>query len=147
MKDSNNWIAGDITQLNLPDKYEDGYFVEAIDCTNFHHGGIRYEGVQNLSGLNFLKWLSLKNNKHVDVWCLDRIAGQNGQSLEYLDLTGCELSVGCICALARMSSLKMLVITDPGDDITLQAALSMLEQENPSLIINAVERQVTATIT
>ncbi|RVE49334.1 hypothetical protein evm_006047 [Chilo suppressalis] len=138
LKDSQEWIKGDITTLKLPDHYVDGYYVEAIDCTNFHHNGIRYEGLENLRQLNFLKWLSLKNNKNVDVWCLDRLAGLCGRTLEYLDISGCNICTGCIFALARIKALKLLVITDPGDDFTLQAALSMLEEENPSLLINAI---------
>lgn len=84
-----------------------------------------------------MKWLSLKNNTHVDVWCLDRIAGQNGKSLEYLDLTGCKLCVGSVYALARMTSLKALVVTVPVDDIPVQVALSMLEEDKPNLLIKA----------
>lgn len=140
MKDSTHWIMGDATKLDLPSTYVDGYFVEAIDCTNFLHNGIRYEGLENLSGLNFLKWLNLKNNKHVDVWCLDRIAGQNGKTLQYLDISGCKLSVGCVFALARMPALRLLTITDPGDDVHLQAALSMLEQEKPNLFVKAIDK-------
>ncbi|XP_072933307.1 uncharacterized protein [Epargyreus clarus] len=144
LKDSKNWIANDPDTLEkLPDTYKDGYFVEAIDCTNFHHGGIRFEGVQNLNGLNFLKWLSLRNNKYIDVWCIDRIAGQNGRSIEYLDISGCNLCVGGVFALARMSALKFLVITDPGDNVELQAALSMLEEEKPKLLIKTVAPEIT----
>ncbi|XP_038207437.1 distal membrane-arm assembly complex protein 2 [Zerene cesonia] len=135
LRGSKEWIGGDITELKLPSRFIDGYFVEAVDCTNFHRNGIRYEGIQNLTGLNFLKWLSLKGNKHVDVWCLDRLAGQNGNSLEYLDITGCNICVGSILALARMRALKFLVLTDPGDDTELQAALSCLEEENPDILI------------
>ncbi|KAL0868414.1 hypothetical protein ABMA27_007922 [Loxostege sticticalis] len=138
LKDSEDWIRGDITNLKLPSTYTDGYYVEAIDCANFHHNGIRYEGLENLQNLNFLKWLSLKNNKHVDVWCLDRVAGHTGRTLEYLDISGCNLCVGGVFAIARMSALKMLIITDPGDNMDLQAALSMLEQENPKLLIKAI---------
>ncbi|KAJ0172170.1 hypothetical protein K1T71_012143 [Dendrolimus kikuchii] len=145
LKDSSEWLGGDITKLNFPDHYEDGYFVEAVDCTNFHHNGIRYEGLQNLMNLNFLKWLSLKNNKHIDVWCMDRIAGQNGKSLEYLDISGCKLCVGSIFAIARMSALKYLIITDPGDDMNVQTALSMLEQERPNLLIKAEDRIIEDT--
>ncbi|CAH2095419.1 unnamed protein product [Euphydryas editha] len=137
LKGKKEWIIGDILSVKLPDSYKEGYFVEAIDCSNFHHNGIRYEGVQNLTGLKHLKWLSLRNNKYVDVWCLDRIAGQNGETLEFLNLVGCKLCVGCVFALARMSALKFLVISDPGDNIELQAALSMLEQERPNLLISA----------
>lgn len=147
LRNSTEWIGGDITKLNLPDRYVDGYFVEAVDCTNFHHNGIRYEGLQNLTNLNFLKWLCLKNNKHIDVWCLDRIAGQNGKSLEYLDISGCKLCVGSIYALARMSALKYLIITDPGDNIDVQAALSMLEQQKPNLLIKAENNTVVDTET
>lgn len=130
--------------MKLPDRYKDGYFVEGIDCTNFHHGGIRFNGLMNLMDLNFLKWLSLKNNSHIDVWCLDRVAGLNGKSLEYLDISGCNFSLGCINALARMESLKFLVVSDPGDNPELQAALSMLEQENPNLLIKAEDRENVA---
>lgn len=80
----------------------------------------------------------MKNAKYVDVWCLDRIAGQNGKSLEYIDLSGCELCVGGVFALARMPALKYLVITDPGDNIHVQAALSLLEQGNPNLLIKTI---------
>lgn len=139
MKDKKGWIIGDATTLKLPDSYEDGWLVEAVDCTNFLHTGVRYEGLQNLSNLHFLKWLCLKNSRHVDVWCLDRIAGQNGNTLEYLDISGCKLCVGGVFALMRMSALKFLVVTDPGHDITLQAALSMLEAEKPGLLIKAID--------
>lgn len=137
LKDSSDWLKGDILSLKLPDHYTEGYYVEAIDCSNFHHGGIRYEGLENLKGLNLLKWLSLRNNKHVDVWCLDRVAGLSGQSLEYLDIRGCKICIGCINALARMEVLKYLLVSDPGDDIALQAGLSVLEENNPNLFIKA----------
>ncbi|CAB3233353.1 unnamed protein product [Arctia plantaginis] len=142
LRGSNNWIYGDATTLKLPNQYEDGWHVEAVDCTNFHHNGIRFEGLQNLSNLNFLKWLCIKNSKHVDVWCLDRIAGQNGDSLEYLDISGCNLCVGSIFALRRMTALKLLVITDPGENLSVQAALSILEEEKPNLLIKVLD-QVT----
>ncbi|CAG9793318.1 unnamed protein product [Diatraea saccharalis] len=145
LKGSQNWIKGDISTLNLPDHYTEGYYVEAIDCTNFHHGGIRYEGLENIRNLNFLKWLSLKNNKHVDVWCIDKVAGLCEDTLEYLDISGCNICIGCIFALARMRALKVLIITDPGEDLTLQAALSMLEEENSNLIIQAIEPVVNET--
>lgn len=122
----------------MPHKHEDGWNVEAIDCNEFVGQGIRYEGISNLVGLNFLKWLSLKGNKHVDVWCLDRLAGQNGETLEYLDISECSLCVGCIVALSHMPYLKILVVTDPVDNPHLQAGLSFLEQQNPNLLVRAL---------
>ncbi|CAK1545531.1 unnamed protein product [Leptosia nina] len=139
LRGSKVWISGDITSLDLPDHFVDGYFIEAVDCSKFHHNGIRYEGIQNLSGLNFLKWLSLKNNKYVDVWCLDRLAGQNGNSLEFLDISGCNICEGSILALARMTSLKYLVISEPGDNLELQSAISLLEEERPELLIKTIQ--------
>ncbi|VVC90120.1 unnamed protein product [Leptidea sinapis] len=139
LKGKMEWISGDITTLNLPTTYADGYQVEAVDCSKFHLKGIRYEGLQNLSGLNFLKWLSLRNNKFIDVWCFDRLAGQNGKTIEFLDISGCNLCVGSIFALSRMSALKYLVITDPGENIEIQAAISELEQERPELTIKTLE--------
>lgn len=146
LKDSKIWMTGFMPQLKLPDKYVDGYYVEAVDCSKFHHNGIRYEGLQNLSGLNFLKWLSLKNNKHIDVWCLDRIAGQNGNTLEYLDITGMQLTAEAVFALSRMPALKVVRITDPGDNIDVQAALSILEGENSNLTIKAEFPEVNKTL-
>ncbi|XP_022837707.1 uncharacterized protein LOC111364917 [Spodoptera litura] len=138
LKDSEEWISGDATTLNLPDRYVNGYFIEAVDCTNFFHGGIRYEGLQNLSNLSFLRWLSLRDNKFVDVWGLDRVAGQNGDSLEFLDISGCNICVGCIFALAKMRALKYVILTDPGDNLNLQAAISILEHERPDLLVKAI---------
>ncbi|XP_041982682.1 distal membrane-arm assembly complex protein 2 [Aricia agestis] len=143
LKDSNHWIIGDFNTLKLPDQYTEGYNVEAVDCSNFNNKGLRYEGVKNLTGLTCLKWLSLRNNKHIDVWCLDRIAGQNGRSLEFLNITGCDLCVGGVHAIARMTNLKMLVIDDPGDNMDLQVALAMLEEENPELLICIDNEQTT----
>lgn len=141
LRGKSEWIAGDITTLKLPDHFVDGYQVEAINCTSFHHNGIRYEGIQNLSNLKYLNWLSLRNNKYIDVWCLDRIASLTGDNLEYLDIVGCNLCVGGLHAIARMQTLKYLIISDPGDDIELQAGLSLLEQEKPDLLINAVDSE------
>lgn len=139
-------MSGYMPHLKLPDKYVDGFYVEAVDCSKFHHNGIRYEGLQNLSGLNFLKWLSLKNNKHIDLWCLDRLAGQNGHTLEYLDITGMQLTAEAVFALSRMPALKILLITDPGDNIDVQAALSILESENSKLTIKAELPEVNKTL-
>lgn len=85
----------------------------------------------------------MKNNKFIDVWCLDRIAGQNGSTLEYLDISGCNICVGSIFALARMSSLKLLVLSDPEENVELQAAISMLEEERPSLLIKSIPAAIT----
>lgn len=126
--------------MKLPDRFREGYQVEAVDCSGFCDGGLRYEGVPNLSDLNFLRWLSLKNNSYIDVWCLDKIAGQNGQLLEYLDVSGCNISIGCIHALIRMPALKLLVITDPGEDDELQMGLSILEEINKNLLIKIVKK-------
>ncbi|XP_037963047.2 distal membrane-arm assembly complex protein 2 [Plutella xylostella] len=132
------WLSGPEEEMKLPEKFKDGYFVEAIDCSQFIKSGIRYEGLANIADLSFLKWLSLKNNVYIDVWCLDRVAGL-AKSLEFLDISGCRLCVGGVHALARMPELKMLVVTDPGENIAVQAALSILEQEKPDLVINAIE--------
>lgn len=140
LKYSNNWLTGVEESLKLPNRFEKGYDVEAIDCSNFSEGGLRYEGLENLQDLPHLKWLSLKNNKLIDVWGLDRIAGQNGSTLEYLDITGCKMTAGCIQALARMTSLKLLIVSIPDDDEMLQTGLSLLEEDNSKLLIKVVDQ-------
>ncbi|KAL4716206.1 hypothetical protein ACJJTC_004700 [Scirpophaga incertulas] len=139
LKDSQDWIKGDITTLKLPTTFVEGYLVEAIDCSTFYRGGIRYEGLENIGNLPFLKWLSLRNGKHIDIWCVNRVASLAGETLEYLDLSGCNLCSNCVFALARMHKLRILVITDPGDNLEMQTALSLLEEENPQLMLKTIQ--------
>jgi len=49
-----------------------------------------YEGLQNMRNLVYLKSLDLSNCPLIDAWCLDRITGEFGESLEVLNLSGCE---------------------------------------------------------
>ncbi|GBO99408.1 Distal membrane-arm assembly complex protein 2 [Eumeta japonica] len=141
LKNENNWISGNPMDLDLPVKFAEGYFIEAIDCSTFKKGGIRYEGIPNLGELNFLKWLSLQNNSHVDEWSLDKLAGQNGSTIEYLDIRGISFNVGCVYALARMPKLQVVLISDISDNLEIQAALSVLEMENPNLLIKVCSEE------
>lgn len=136
-KNQSNWLKGDPTkdELKLPVTYDDNYIVEMIDCSGFKDGGLRYEGLLNLSNLSSLKWLSLKNNIYVDEWGVDRIVGQCGQSLEYLDLSGCPIALGTIIALARIPNLKVLILSDIEYPEEIQAGIATLEAENESLLV------------
>jgi hypothetical protein len=48
-----------------------------------------YEGLQNIRNLIYLKELDLSYSPLIDAWCMDRITGEFGESLEVLNLSGC----------------------------------------------------------
>jgi hypothetical protein len=73
-------------KLNIPESYEPGWYIEAIDAAE---SDLIYEGFQNLRNLIYLKYLDLSYSPNIDAFCLDRITGEYQDSLEYLDLSGC----------------------------------------------------------
>lgn len=77
------WIKlnKDDDQVNLPDKYQHGMFLEAADCEGVK---LYYEGLENLRRLYELRFLSFKNIKSFDDWCLDRVSGSEFGKLSLL---------------------------------------------------------------
>ncbi|KAJ2947568.1 hypothetical protein O0L34_g17360 [Tuta absoluta] len=147
LKDCKDWIGGNVPFVR---RYENGYFVnadrdernyivEAIDCNGFYNNDLQFEGLQYLSGLKHLKQLSLQNQTNIDALCLDRIARQNGDTIEFLNLTGIELDAACISALNRMKALKQLVVTEPEDAADRDLLKSFMIQNGEKLKVRIVK--------
>ena len=73
-------------RLDLPQSYEPGWYVEAIDASDSF---LVYEGWHNLRNLAFIKYLDLSYCPFVDDFVMDRITGEYMDTLEYIDLSGC----------------------------------------------------------
>jgi len=115
----------------LPSSYVHGMFVEAIDCENTT---IYYEGLENIQRLKSLRFLSFKNMKSFDDWCLDRVSGSEFESLQVLNLSGTEITERGITALYRVPSLRKLIL-DEKPHIEWKLTLAMLQDVIPALQI------------
>ncbi len=99
-----------MTPDTIPTAYEPGLYVEAIDAA---YSQLIYEGLQNIKGLLYLKYLDLSFSPMIDEWCLDRISGEFSGSLEYLDISGCyNVNFNGLECLWRLKKLKVLVLRD-----------------------------------
>ncbi|KAI5637755.1 hypothetical protein NE865_09537 [Phthorimaea operculella] len=148
LKGCDYWLGDNVPILR---RFEKGYFVnadrdvkdylvEAIDCSGYYNNGLRFEGLQYLSGLNHLKYLSLQNQFNIDALCLNKIARQNGHTIEFLDLTGIELDAACISALHKMKALKELVVTEPEFPEDRNLLMTFMTQNSKKLKVRIQKR-------
>lgn len=132
-QDQHQWTMMDENEeYDLPSRYQHGMFVEHIDCEGMR---IYYEGLDNIRRLHELLTLSFKNVKSFDDWCLDRVSGSEFDKLEYLDLSGTNISHRGLQALYRVPSLKKLILEDPHRNTEWQLTLAMLQDVLPNLEI------------
>uniref|UniRef100_A0A0A9WJY5 ATP synthase subunit s-like protein n=1 Tax=Lygus hesperus TaxID=30085 RepID=A0A0A9WJY5_LYGHE len=135
-----DWIVLDEkTKLceELPVRFTRGWYVEALDVSGT---GLRYEGLVNLVSLKKLKWLSLKDCEHVDNWFLDRLSGEVGETVEYLDLSGCtQLTEEILSCMYRFKNLKELDLTGIPTTSSFELGCLLLEDAIPGLKIKGVE--------
>jgi len=119
-----DWIEKDEKgSYNLPKKFDPMYSLEAIDINGID---LHYEGLSNICGLVKLKWLSLKNCKNIDDWGLDKISAEYPQ-LEYLDISGCNITERGLESLYRMTLLKKLIVTNYNKSAAFELTCMMLE--------------------
>jgi hypothetical protein len=131
------WIQPVIgEEAKLPRTYRADMVLEAIDCEGME---IYYEGLENLRRLKYLRFLSFKDVKSFDDWCLDRVSGAEFESLEILNLSGTETSHRGLQALYRVPSLKKLILTNPYRDVQWKLTLAMLHDIIPDLEIVEVK--------
>ena len=105
--------------LNIPSQYVPGWHIEAIEAST---ADLVYEGLQNFRNLQHLKWLDLSYCQYMDEWCMDRITGELSDSLEYLNISGCQnVNWNGLEVVWRLRNLKTLVIKDMDhiQDLTL----------------------------
>lgn len=131
-----NWVKqNDYDEVPLPDRYVHGMFVEAIDCEGVE---LYYEGLENLRRLKSLRYLSFKNVKSFDDWCLDRVSGSEFESLEELNLSGTVVTQRGLQSLYRIPSLKKLILDDPYRDSEWSLTIAMLQEIIPDLQIEEI---------
>ena len=107
--DDPNWWTRELVS-ELPDVFEPNWFLESIDASDTK---LIYEGFSSLKNLNSLKYLDMSYSQYLDAWMMDRITGEYGESLEYLDISGCKnLQWNGVEAIWRLSKLKTLVMRD-----------------------------------
>ncbi|KAL7051175.1 hypothetical protein ACKWTF_004368 [Chironomus riparius] len=115
----------------LPNKFNPHYEIEAIKCDNMV---LYYEGLENIRRLRKLRYLSFKNVKTFDDWCLDRVSGSEFEKLEILDISDTNVTANGLQALYRISSLKKLIVTHPEtENPQWTLTLAMLQDIFPSL--------------
>lgn len=103
---------------------------------------IYYEGLQNLVRLQKLTWLSFRNCKTIDDFCLDRISGEYGGTLKYLDISGCSITERGLNALYRLMNLETLIVTNVKESISFELTCAMLEELYPKLTIKSMDESV-----
>lgn len=94
-----------------------------------------YEGLENIRRLNDLKFISFRDIKTFDDWCLDRVSGSQFDNLEVLDVSGTSISERGLCALYRLPTLKTLYVTNPAESVPFELSCEMLYDIIPNLKI------------
>ena len=81
----------------------------------------------------------------IDAWCIDRITGEYQDTLEYLDLSGCQkLNWNGLESLWRLRKLKVLVLKDMEHIKDLDLLCLMLLDELPDLEIRGADYMANA---
>lgn len=121
----------------MPDRFDASWTLNAIRCDDME---LFYEGLENVRRLDHLKFLSFRNVKTFDDWCLDRVSGSEFTALEILDISGTQVTERGLCALYRMPSLRMLIVDDPQLNKTYELTCAMLEELVPEIKITKAEQ-------
>ncbi|CAK9798591.1 Distal membrane-arm assembly complex protein 2 [Anthophora plagiata] len=114
----------------LPTEYDATYILEELDLNGYP---LRFEHLQFILNLYYLKKLSFKGCKSIDDWALDKISVEY-PSLEHLDISECEnVTERGLEALYRMPNLKRLTTTNFHGTAAFDLTCFMLEDVNPYL--------------
>lgn len=120
----------------LPSRFDADWSLEAIRCDGME---LYYEGLENVRRLNHLKFLSFRNVKPFDDWCLDRVSGSEFSALEVLDISGTQITERGLCALYRIPTLRVLIVDDPQVNKTFEFTCAMIEELLPEIKIAKAE--------
>lgn len=127
------WVKKDeLDHYELPAKFDRNFLIEAIKCDDME---LYYEGLENIRRLKFMKFLSFRNVKQFDDWCLDRVSGSQFDNLEVLDISGTQITENGLSALYRIPTLKMLIVDDPHKSKTFEYTCLLLEDIFPDIKI------------
>lgn len=123
----------------LPNEYNAEYMVEAIDVSGLE---IVFDGLKNLSNLKKIKWLNFSECEYFDNWSLDRISGEHGENLEYLDISNTSITYHGLNALYRFQKLKTLKLDDTSDDPIFYRTCIELRRYMPELTIEGISPEM-----
>ncbi|XP_063428034.1 uncharacterized protein LOC134711400 isoform X1 [Mytilus trossulus] len=135
--DRNRWIKRDHTgAYTLPRWMMDNMFVEGIDAS---YSDLLYEGLENLEGLQKVKFLNLSNCPYIDDFCLSKLQ-MLSDTLEVLDVSGCErVTEHGIACIHHLPNLKVLNIADTPNVKQKEILTLYLEELLPQCIIRGVD--------
>lgn len=118
----------------MPDRYDTNWIIEAIRCDEME---LYYEGLENIRRLHSLKFLSFRNVKTFDDWCLDRVSGSELSALSVLDLSGTKVTERGLGALYRIPTLKVLIVDDTKQTKSYELTCALLEELMPEIKITS----------
>lgn len=134
-KNHTEWLQENAKD-SIPNVYDPNYYVEAIDLNGFN---IYYEGLENLFGLKYLKWISFKGCPLIDDWYIDKISAEF-PTVEYLDISECQkVTERGLESLYRMPNLRRLIVTNHYNSSAFELTCLMLEDVNPYLKVEMQE--------
>lgn len=123
----------------LPNMYKPEYVLEAIDLSGLP---IVFDGLKNLCNLKKLKWLSFSNCEYFDNWCLDRISGEHGENLEYLDISHTNVTHHGLNAIYRFRKLKTLKLDDTSDEPGFYHTCIAIKRYMPEVTIEGISQEL-----
>lgn len=115
---------------DIPNKYDPTFLLQAIKCDGMD---LVYEGLENIRRLNHLSYLSFRNVKAFDDWCLDRVCGNLFPRLEVLDVSGTKVTGSGLVAVPKLPALKAIVLDTADRSLDFQLCCSLLEEALPHL--------------
>lgn len=119
-------------EYELPSRFDPNWVIQDIICQNVQ---LFYEGLQNMRRLFGLKTLSFKNVKNFDDWYLDRVAGNEYDNLEVLDISGTDVTAYGLTAIPKIPSLRLLILSDIKRSVVFELTLILLQDQMPHLEI------------
>lgn len=130
---SPEWVKRNkYNEYDVPRLYDPKYLIDAIKCDGME---LVYEGLENVRRLNHLKYLSMRDVKTFDDWCMDRLCGNQFPALEILDVTGTNITANALFAVPKLRSLKALVLDTDDRSIEFQLTCALLQEVMPDLKI------------
>lgn len=117
---------------DLPTQFDPKYILSGLICDGIE---LYYEGFENIRRLNQLKYWSFRKNPLLDDWCLDRLAGNELNALEVLDITGSSITSNGLVAIPKLRSLKYLIIDNLKRSTEFELSCILLEECMPGLKI------------
>uniref|UniRef100_A0A914CAB4 ATP synthase subunit s-like protein n=1 Tax=Acrobeloides nanus TaxID=290746 RepID=A0A914CAB4_9BILA len=122
---------------SLPGQRVPGLYLEAIDASGTE---LIFEGFDNLYDLEHVRMLRLADCKFVNDWVMPRIGAIFSNSLEMLDLSGCNrISAKGLRGLRHLKKLKYLRLEGLDHVKDLAKSALLLEEAIPGLIILGVD--------